>query len=561
MATNINSRLPQKVLSVQSVPNKDITITMKVDGKVRQLNRKRDDPIKNTLKRILLNVVHQKASKAQKKAKSNNVMTTPEINLEIRRGDEKLSDDLPNADAFVEGNKLMIGDIAFDILVNAPAVASISLPEIIMAGFPVFPTVKLAFGSTEHSNFTWMASSTSTMDSSACENILWEEVGKGFSFTPTNNEMSRQLKCICTPANEDRAGPFSEEAVSTKEVSAGPGFVFADERTIFTRKYLDDADQLRVVSYNILADVFADTEHGRNNLYPYCPPYALNFYYRRQLILKELLDYHADIICLQECELKMFESFLEPAMRNEGYRGLLKLKLGDMPEGEALFFRTSRFKHQIDASVSIREAIDTPANAALKAQIGPESELLASIKKRHAIAQINILMDSQTHRHLIIVNTHLYFRPNSPDIRLLQMCIVLNYVSSFIEGHNLTDYSLLICGDMNSSKGSALLDYLDGETIETSNEVWKAIHSSSSNFVSQLKSPLNLINASGHPEFTNFVYGFQATLDYVYGTAGSFEVQSILPQPEREKIEMYGGLPNIVAPSDHLAVVLELKWL
>lgn len=44
-----------------------------------------------------------------------------------------------------------------------------------------------------------------------------------------------------------------------------------------------------MVSYNILADLYADSEVSRTQLYPYCPPYALSIDYRKQLILKELL--------------------------------------------------------------------------------------------------------------------------------------------------------------------------------------------------------------------------------------------------------------------------------
>ena len=45
----------------------------------------------------------------------------------------------------------------------------------------------------------------------------------------------------------------------------------------------------RVVSYNILADVYADSDFTRNYLFPYCPSYALAIDYRKQLLLKELM--------------------------------------------------------------------------------------------------------------------------------------------------------------------------------------------------------------------------------------------------------------------------------
>jgi 2',5'-phosphodiesterase len=47
--------------------------------------------------------------------------------------------------------------------------------------------------------------------------------------------------------------------------------------------------RLRVVTYNILADLYADSDTARDILHPYCPPYALAIDYRKQLITKELM--------------------------------------------------------------------------------------------------------------------------------------------------------------------------------------------------------------------------------------------------------------------------------
>ena len=45
----------------------------------------------------------------------------------------------------------------------------------------------------------------------------------------------------------------------------------------------------RVVSYNLLADTYSDSDFARDVLFPYCPPYALDMDYRRQLLLKEII--------------------------------------------------------------------------------------------------------------------------------------------------------------------------------------------------------------------------------------------------------------------------------
>lgn len=55
-----------------------------------------------------------------------------------------------------------------------------------------------------------------------------------------------------------------------------------------------------VLSYNILSDSYASSE-----LYSYCPSWALSWPYRRQNLLREIVGYRADIVCLQEVVLSV----------------------------------------------------------------------------------------------------------------------------------------------------------------------------------------------------------------------------------------------------------------
>lgn len=50
-----------------------------------------------------------------------------------------------------------------------------------------------------------------------------------------------------------------------------------------------------VLSYNLLANLYAN-----RNKYPVCPEWALSWEYRRQNLLNEIIEYDADILCLQE---------------------------------------------------------------------------------------------------------------------------------------------------------------------------------------------------------------------------------------------------------------------
>ena len=63
----------------------------------------------------------------------------------------------------------------------------------------------------------------------------------------------------------------------------------------------------RILTYNILADLYADSDFSRTVLFAQCPDYALKISYRKLLLLKELSGYQADIMCFQEVDEKVFE--------------------------------------------------------------------------------------------------------------------------------------------------------------------------------------------------------------------------------------------------------------
>ncbi|RQX69129.1 endonuclease/exonuclease/phosphatase family protein, partial [Toxoplasma gondii CAST] len=58
--------------------------------------------------------------------------------------------------------------------------------------------------------------------------------------------------------------------------------------------------------------------------------------------------------------------------------------------------------------------------------------------------------------------------------------------------------------------------------------------------------------------FSNFVSGFQATLDYIYASS-DFKVVARLPGVSEEAVRAHGGLPCHGYPSDHLAIAVDLQ--
>lgn len=122
------------------------------------------------------------------------------------------------------------------------------------------------------------------------------------------------------------------------------GFDAFEQRHSLTHRLPAAQKQFRVVSYNLLADFYADSNYSRTELFPYCPPHALAIDYRRRLILRELRGYNGDVVCLQEIDKSTFEGDLKTLLAIDGYDGTFSRK-GLLPEGLATFYSTEKFRY------------------------------------------------------------------------------------------------------------------------------------------------------------------------------------------------------------------------
>lgn len=97
------------------------------------------------------------------------------------------------------------------------------------------------------------------------------------------------------------------------------------------------------MSYNILANAYATTKQGVQILYSHCSEEHIDHDYRKPLLLKEILGYHADIISLQECDASFFNRELSLVLKHHGYLGEMQIKSHSLREGLAIFYRADRF--------------------------------------------------------------------------------------------------------------------------------------------------------------------------------------------------------------------------
>uniref|UniRef100_A0A8B9KLJ9 poly(A)-specific ribonuclease n=1 Tax=Astyanax mexicanus TaxID=7994 RepID=A0A8B9KLJ9_ASTMX len=111
-----------------------------------------------------------------------------------------------------------------------------------------------------------------------------------------------------------------------------------------------------VMCYNVLCDKYAT-----HQLYGYCPPWALNWEYRKKSIMQEILSCNADIISLQEVETEQYYKFFLVELKGQGYDGFFspKSRARTMSESDrkhvdgcAIFYKTEKFtvvqKHTVE---------------------------------------------------------------------------------------------------------------------------------------------------------------------------------------------------------------------
>ncbi|VAH15721.1 unnamed protein product [Triticum turgidum subsp. durum] len=343
-----------------------------------------------------------------------------------------------------------------------------------------------------------------------------------------------------------------------------------------------------VLSYNILADAYATSD-----AYSYCPTWALSWTYRRQNLMREIIGYHADIICLQEVQLNHFEDFFAPEFDKHGYQALYKKRTTEVYagvphaiDGCATFFRRDRFSHvkkyEVEfnkAAQSLTDAIIPPAQkrVALNRLIKDNIALIAVLEAKFG----NQGTENPGKRQLLCVaNTHVNVHQDLKDVKLWEVQTLLKGLEKIA---NSADIPMLVCGDFNSIPGSTphgllaigkvdqLHPDLAIDPLGILRPVSKLTHqlplvSAYSSFARMVGVGYDLEHqrrrmdsATNEPLFTNCTRDFTGTVDYIFYTADSLSVESLLELLDEENLRKDTALPSPEWSSDHIALLAEFR--
>ncbi|TYZ69408.1 hypothetical protein PybrP1_005655 [[Pythium] brassicae (nom. inval.)] len=542
-------------------------------------------------------------------------------------GHEFVSKDLPIGDVLMQTARIEIGDTSYVVLHNQPLVAKLSVAQPVLAGIPIVPIVETEFCSPDDCVWRWLRLSPSSAASasvgggaSACHedagsaDAAYEELcSNSRRYLPTDADIGCRFRVEChAPAMHEAYAQDSKSEIVTSPVVRGPNReVFRDRRRLGRTRAHDSEDgecsaAFRVMSYNILFNGYTTSARGKEPMFPYASPAVLNEMYRMQLVFQEIEECNADIVCLQEMGEATFTSFFNPALRPTGFETFYSGKTGSTQEGCAVFVRTDAFevveKHTVDLSMVVKHSPDPTIRGLLAAF----PELGKAFDKIPSVAQLLLLRSKRDPtKHLVLSNTHLFYRADAHLVRLLQTVVMVREASKLrldTGGH----VGLVLCGDLNAFPGTAPIRFLLDASIDSSHPhwqdamrfKWKLTENSNTNssakkgnksstrsnnridsdseplltahskaqegFASvasgSFRHDLALESACGIPDFTNFAGTFIGTLDYILIGRECLHVQQVFPLFTAEDASSEVALPSSRFPSDHISLVCDVVW-
>ncbi|KAH9737651.1 Endonuclease/exonuclease/phosphatase family protein expressed [Citrus sinensis] len=398
----------------------------------------------------------------------------------------------------------------------------------------------------------------------------WFEVGRSKTYTPSADDIGHVLKFECVVVDAETKLPVGHpNTLLTSRVIPAPS---PSPRRLFPVNGSDmnmmghiDSDgrisstgTFSVLSYNILSDVYATSES-----YSYCPSWALSWAYRRQNLLREIIGYRADIVCLQEV-----------------YNGN-----PHTIDGCATFFRRDRFSHVKKYEVEFNKAAQSLTDAILPSA-QKKNALNRLVKDNVALIVVleakfsNQGADTPGKRQLLCVaNTHVNVHQELKDVKLWQVHTLLKGLEKIAAS---ADIPMLVCGDFNSVPGSAPHALLAMGKVEPVHPDLAVDPLTILRPHTKLTHQLPLVSAyssfarigvglgmehqrrrmdptTNEPLFTHCTRDFIGTLDYIFYTADSLSVESLLELLDEDSLRKDTALPSPEWSSDHIALLAEFR--
>mmetsp|Transcript_24405 Transcript_24405/g.61203 ORF Transcript_24405/g.61203 Transcript_24405/m.61203 type:complete len:695 (-) Transcript_24405:149-2233(-) len=334
--------------------------------------------------------------------------------------------------------------------------------------------------------------------------------------------------------------------------------------------------RVTVFCYNVLAETYATQDR-----HPYCPSWALNWNYRKQKVLKEILNCDPDICCLQEVEARRFVEYFEPEMKALGYSGLFRPKsrartIQDWQkvDGCVIFFKTSKFELIEEFAIEFQSlalarhdkigSSKQVENSGFERLITKDNVAIACVLQfKPTNDDLNDDERAKLPEKLLVANTHIHWDPSLCDVKLMQTQLLMEELmrigDKFKDSVGKHRVPMVVCGDFNSVPESGVYELLTKGGVKGDHADFGPYYYGeyTSGGMSHNMGLCSAYAPVSEPGFTNYTADFIGALDYLFYTQGSIRVNAVL-QP-LDKSHVVTALPNAVFPSDHTSLVAEFE--
>ncbi|KAI7867716.1 Endonuclease/exonuclease/phosphatase [Spinellus fusiger] len=324
----------------------------------------------------------------------------------------------------------------------------------------------------------------------------------------------------------------------------------------------EQSDQFTVLCYNILCQKYATSK-----AYGYTPSWALNWEYRKELLLAEISGWNADVICLQEVEMGHYEDVLVKHFKEAGnYKAVFypKSRARTMSEKEqrvvdgcATFYKASKF-NLVENSL-----LEYNYNALQRSDFKKTADIYNRVMTKDNIAILTMLENKDTLERVLVANSHIHWDPSFADVKLVQVGMLMDQIETFATKHlqppsvggrvyaSTAKLPTVICGDFNSEPDSGVYEFLSkGVVRQDHNDFGDYVYG---NYTTQgLSHKLSLKSSYSHIgelPFTNYTPNFKGVLDYIW-YSNTLDVISLLGAVDKDYLSKTVGFPNAHFPSE-----------
>ncbi|KAK7314548.1 hypothetical protein VNO77_33074 [Canavalia gladiata] len=211
-------------------------------------------------------------------------------------------------------------------------------------------------------------------------------------------------------------------------------------------------DKVVVVSYNILG---VENASKHLDLYSNIPRRFLEWDRRKRLLVEEINNYNASILCFQEVD--HFDD-LADLFQNSGFKGVYKARTGEAQDGCAVFWKDKLFNllHQEDIEF---QRFDLRNNVAQLCVLEANHD-----KPESDTCNLTTTAASTGNRRFVVGNIHVLFNPKRGDIKLGQVRLLLD--KAYRLSQEWGNVPVIIAGDLNSVPQSAIYKFLSSSKLD-----------------------------------------------------------------------------------------------